>query len=379
MTDVDGFVEEGFGGVADAFRTNFDEHGDVGAAVSVYSGGRPVVDLWGGVADRAAERPWSRDTIVLVYSCTKGVSAVCANLLIERGLLDPDEPVATYWPEFAQHGKESIPVAWVLSHQAGLATVEAELTLDECLAWEPVVHAIEQQRPIWEPGTKHGYHMRTYGWLVGELVRRITGRTIGRFFADDVAAPLGLDFWIGLPEVEEPRVAPIIPPPSSLIDLMRELGDDLLLGRVVSAPSGHFHYDEMWNSRALHETELPSSNGIGDARSLARLYASLIGEVDGRRTLAPATVERAVRPLVRGKDEVIMIETSYGLGFMLPPTVSPNARPGAFGHAGAGGSVAFADPDHGISIAYVMNEMRFDLDDRRSAGIVEAAYRAVGG
>ena len=378
MTVVHGDVDERFGGVADAFRANFSEHGEVGAAVCVYADGRPVVDLWGGIADRESGRPWERDTIVLVYSCTKGVSAVCANLLIERSELEPEAPVARYWPEFAQNGKADIPVKWVLSHQAGLATVDHPLTLEECLAWEPVIHAIEQQAPIWEPGTAHGYHMRTYGWLVGEIVRRITGRTIGTFFAEEIAAPLGLDFWIGLPEREEHRVAPIIPPSESLRELMASLGDDFLLGRVISAPSGHFHYDEMWNTRELHEAELPSSNGIGNARSLARLYASLIGEVDGVRTLAPGTVARAATPLVRGKDAVILVETSYGLGFMLPPSLSNHAGPASFGHAGAGGSLAFADPDRGISIAYVMNEMRFDMaGDPRSEGLVEAAYRAV--
>jgi CubicO group peptidase (beta-lactamase class C family) len=375
---VDGSVEAGFEGVADVFRRNFTDHGEVGAAVSVYAGGRPVVDLWGGLADPGTGRAWSRDTLVVVFSCTKGVTATCANLLIERGLLDPHAPVSAYWPEFAQYGKEAIPVEWVLSHQAGLATVDAPLTLDECLAWEPVIHAIEQQVPIWEPGTAHGYHMRTYGWLVGELVRRVTGRTLGAFWRDEIAEPLGLDFWIGLPEREEPRVAPIIPPDRDLRAAMANLGDDLLLGRVISAPSGHFHYDEMWNSRAVHEAELPSSNGIGDARSLARLYASLVGEVDGRRTLLPETVAAATRPRVRGPDQVILVQTAYGLGYMLPPTIGRTVGPAAFGHAGAGGSLAFVDPDAGFAFAYVMNDMRFDLTgDPRSESLVEATYRAV--
>jgi CubicO group peptidase (beta-lactamase class C family) len=375
---MDGTVEPGFERVADAFRANFDERGEVGAAVCVYVDGRPVVDLWGGIADRATAREWARDTIVIIFSCTKGVTAVCANLLVERGLLDPVKPVATYWPEFAEAGKESITVEQVLSHQAGIPLVDADLTLEECLAWEPVIRAIERQRPIWEPGTRHGYHMRTYGWLVGELVRRVSGETIGHFLRSEVCEPLGLDLWIGVPDREEPRVAPIIPPSSSFREMMALLGDDLLLGRVISAPSGHFHYTDMWNTRAVRDAELPSSNGHSDARSLARLYASLMGEVDGVRTLSAETFGEAARERVRGPDEVIMLETAYGLGFMRPPTISAAASPAAVGHAGAGGSLAFADPAHGLAIAYVMNEMRFDLTgDPRSESLVAAAYACV--
>jgi CubicO group peptidase (beta-lactamase class C family) len=373
---TDGAVEAGWGAVADAFRANFAERGEVGAAVCVYADGRPVVDLWGGVADRATGRPWRHDTVVVVFSCTKGVTAVCANMVIERGLLDPAAPVAAYWPEFAAAGKEAITVEQVLSHQAGLPLVDADLTLEECLAWEPVIHALERQAPVWEPGTRHGYHMRTYGWLVGELVRRVTGETIGTFLAREVAAPLGLDLWIGLPDAVEHRVAPIIPPGAELRAAMEALGDTMLLGRVLAAPSGRFHYDEMWNTHEVRQAELPSSNGHSDARSLARLYAALLGEVDGIRLLRPDTLAEAIRPRVHGADAVIVVESAYGLGFMRPPTISAAAGPGAFGHAGAGGSLAFADTDQGIALAYVMNEMRFDMaGDPRSETLVEAAYR----
>lgn len=374
--DVDGAVDDGWGPVADAFRRNFAERGEVGAAVCVYADGRPVVDLWGGVADPATDRPWAQDTVVIVFSCTKGVSAACANLLIERGLLDPSAAVATYWPEFAGAGKAAITVEQVLSHQAGVPLVDADLTLEECLAWEPVIHALERQAPVWEPGSQHGYHMRTYGWLVGELVRRVTGETIGTFLQDEIAGPLGLDLWIGLPDRVEPRVAPIIPPGAELRDMMDALGDTMLLGRVVAAPCGHFHYDQMWNTREVRQAELPSSNGHANARALARLYAALIGEVGGVRILRPETLAEAIRPRVRGADAVILVETSFGLGFMRPPAISNEAGPGAFGHAGAGGSLAFADVDRGLSFAYVMNEMRFDLTgDPRSETLVAAAYR----
>jgi CubicO group peptidase (beta-lactamase class C family) len=374
---VSGVVAPGWERVAEAFAANFADHAEVGAACCAYADGRPVVDVWGGVADVPSGRAWAADTLVLVFSCTKGVTATCANLLIERGLLDPDAPVARYWPEFAANGKADIPVRWVLSHQAGLAVVDADVSLDEALAWDPVVAALAAQAPNWEPGAAHGYHLRSYGWLVGELIRRVAGRTVGAMVRDEIAAPLGLDLWIGLPEALEPRVATLVPPPVEFRELLADLPDDVLLGRATTGPSGHFAYDEMWNRRALHACELPSSNGIGDARSLARLYAALIGEVDGVRLLRPDTVAAATAPQVRGADRVIGVETAFGLGYMLPPSLHSRCGPDAFGHAGAGGSVAFADPEAGLSFAYVMNDMRFDLrGDPRSEGLVAATYAA---
>ncbi len=210
MTEIDGWVAPGFEPVRDTFRANFERHGEVGAAVAFYVEGRPVVDLWGGLADPAKDRPWTEDTLQLVFSTTKGATAACANLLAQRGQLDIDAPVATYWPEFAQAGKASIPVRWILCHKAGLPWVDATMTLEEALSWEPVVRALEVQEPAWEPGTAHGYHATTYGWLVGEVVRRIDGRSLGRFWADEIAGPLGLEWWIGLPEELHHRVAPLI-------------------------------------------------------------------------------------------------------------------------------------------------------------------------
>ncbi|MGH9026003.1 MAG: serine hydrolase domain-containing protein [Acidimicrobiia bacterium] len=376
-----GRVEPGFEPVADAFVRNFEEQGDVGAACCVYRDGRPVVDIFGGVADPAAGRAWADDTIVLTYSCTKGVIAVCANLLIQRGELDPDAPVADYWPEFAANGKGEIPVRFLLSHRAGLPVIEGEFTMSEALAWTPVVDALAAQAPIWEPGTAHGYHLRSYGWLVGEVIRRVTGRTAGRFFAEEIAAPLDLEFWIGLPEELEPRVAPVVPPAAAMDFATLE---QLMPPEAVAAirgPSDLFAYDEMWNRRELRATELPSSNGIGDACSLARLYASLVGEVDGVRTLEAATVKRATEPQCVGPDRIIMFDMCYGLGFMRPPGLlhgtAISMGPAAFGHGGAGGSFTFADPDAGVGFAYVMNRLRFDLDDCRAAALVAATYAAL--
>jgi CubicO group peptidase (beta-lactamase class C family) len=380
-----GHVAPGWEPVRDALARNLTSYGDIGAAACVYRDGRPVVDLWGGLADAnpTGPRAWAEDTVGLVFSSTKGVTAICAHLLVQQGLLDLDAPVAHYWPEFASAGKAAIPVRWVMSHRAGLPAVTAKLTLDEVFAWEPVVEAIAAQAPLWEPGTAHGYHARTYGWIMGEIVRRITGKSLGRFLADTVAAPLGLDFWVGLPDDQERRTARLYPPvpdpnPNVQAAIEAFMGPDTLLGQVLSGPSGLFAYNDMWNTRPLHACEMPSSNGIGSARSLARLYASTIGPVDGVRLLDEATVRAACQIQSDGPDEVLTTPTRFGLGFMLPPTLGialEASAPRAFGHPGAGGSLGFADPDAGIGFAYVMNQMQLGLTgDRRSTDLVEAVY-----
>ncbi|MEW6269803.1 MAG: serine hydrolase domain-containing protein [Thermodesulfobacteriota bacterium] len=379
---LQGFVAPGCEPVREEVVRNLAERGDVGAACCVYHRGVPVVDLWGGVADPATGRPWREDTLQLVFSCTKGVTAICVLLLAERGLLDLDAPVARYWPEFAAAGKDKIPVRWMLSHRAGLAAIDGSFTLEQALAWDPVVTALAAQAPAWEPGTRHGYHVRSYGWLLGELVRRVTGRSLGRFLADEVAAPLGLDLFIGLPASEEPRVSAIVPPDppaGPMAEAMERLfAPDTLAGRAMTGPSNLFPYDDRWNRRELHAAELPSSNGITTARALARLYAATIGQVDGVRLLREDTVARACEVQSDGPDAVLYLPTRFGLGFMLPPALAPSAPPSAFGHPGAGGSLAFADPASGIAFGYVMNRMRLDPgNDRRADALVAGVYRAL--
>jgi CubicO group peptidase (beta-lactamase class C family) len=308
------------------------------------------------------------------------VTAICGSLLVQRGLLDPDARVASVWPEFAQNGKDAVTIGQVFSHQAELPYVEGDFTLAESLSWQPMVDALAAQKPIWEPGTKHGYHMRTYGWLTGEIIRRADPehRSVGTLLRGDVAEPLDVDFWIGLPESLEPRVARLVPPKSDLREALQAIGGDLLLTRVFSNPSGHFNYDGMWNTRPLHAAELPSSNGIGNARGLARLYASCIGEVEGKRLLHAETVARATEERASGKDEVLLREECYGFGFMLGRWFGAANPVTAFGHAGAGGSLAFADPDSGVAFAYVMSDLRFDpKGDPRSEELVRAVYRAL--
>jgi CubicO group peptidase (beta-lactamase class C family) len=383
VTDVDGLVAAGWEPVAAAFTRNF-EFGELGAACCVQVDGTPVVDLVGGRAHAPASEQWRHDTLAIVFSTTKGATAACANLLVQRGALDPDAPVATYWPEFAAAGKEHVLVRHVLSHSAGLPVVEGDFTIEESLAWAPVVDALAGQAPRWEPGTAVGYHVRTYGWLTGEIVRRVTGRTLGTFFRDEIAEPLGLDWWIGLPESEEPRVAPIVPPedpadPGVRAAMEAFLAPGTLLGDAMSGPSGHFHYDQMWNTRALHECELPSSNGIASAAAVARMYAGLIGPVDGVRVLDDATVARATRVQIEGTDCVIGVPMRYGLGFSLGDALSSAAPPEAFGHSGAGGSLGFADPVRGVGFGYVMSRMQVGMvEDKRPRNLVRAVYDVLG-
>jgi CubicO group peptidase (beta-lactamase class C family) len=381
--EIHGHFEPRFRRVRDAFAKNFEAHGEVGAACCVYFEGKPVVDVHAGVRDAKTGAPWRGDTIAMVFSATKGVTAACVNLLIQRGAIDPDAPVARYWPEFAAAGKGEIPVRLALSHRAGVPAVDATLTLAECLAWDPVVAAVAQQKLEWEPGSRHGYHARTYGWIAGEIVRRVTGRSLGRFLRDEVATPLGLDFWVGLPETEEARAARLVPPPRPSDPKVQALYDQFmgpgtLLGRVMTGPSNLFHYDEMWNTRPLRAAEMPSSNGIGSARSLARLYAALIGTVDGFRLLAPETIASATALQARGTDAVLGLPTAFGLGFMLPPSLSLAAGPAAFGHPGAGGSLGIADPEEGFALGYVMNKMDLGLTgDLRARDLVAAAYESL--
>ena len=383
MTELTGHVEAGFEAVRDAFAANFAERGDVGATFCLYAGGRVVVDLAGGTTEPGGGgRPYTQDSLQLVFSTTKGATALCAHLLAERGALDLDAPVAEYWPEFAAAGKGEIPVRWLLAHRAGLPAVDVRLTLDEVCAVTPVVEALAAQKPLWEPGTAHGYHALTFGWLVGEVVRRGSGRTVGTFFSDEVAKPLGLDFWIGLPEDLEPRVAPLIQfqpaaqiDPAELERLMASVSVDNLTLRALSL-DGAVPMESAYNTRQVHATEMPAANGITNAASLARMYAATIGPVDGVRLLSEATVADACRIQADGPDLVLGMETRFGSGFFLNGGFSPLLSDNSFGHAGAGGSLGFADPAAGVAFGYVMNQMAFDLAGDPRANALIAAVRS---
>ncbi|HEY5014367.1 MAG TPA: serine hydrolase domain-containing protein [Acidimicrobiia bacterium] len=386
---IEGFTAPGFEGVRAAFERNFAEGLEVGAAFSAYHRGRLVVDLWGGIADPETGKAWERDTMILVFSTTKGATAICANKLAQEGRLDVDAPVASYWPEFAQEGKQDIPVRYLLSHRSGLAWVDEPLTLEQALAWEPMIHALERQKPSWEPGTAHGYHAITYGYLVGEVVRRITGRSIGTYFREEIGDPLDLDFWIGLPEEEESRVAMLVgsltgglesadldADARAAIDAL--MGPDSVLGKALGG-GGAFSGDGIWNTRAVHAAEVPAAAGVSDARSLARMYAACVGEVDGIRLLTPERVKIASAQETEGPNTVLMgLDIQFGLGFFLPSTLVQVGGPESFGHFGAGGSVGWADPDAEFGFGYVMSKMELGLaGDVRSSRLIEACYDAV--
>ncbi|MBT3158803.1 beta-lactamase family protein [Streptomyces sp. CHA1] len=389
MTTIHGEVAAGFEPVREAFTANFAQRGDIGAAVCVYQYGRPVVDLWGGVADPETGRPWTRDTLQLVYSATKGATATAAHMLAERGALDLDAPVAKYWPEFAANGKADIPVRWLLSHQAGVITLDQPVPLNEALAWHSMAAALAAQRPLWTPGTEHGYHGRTWGWLVGEVIRRVSGRTPGRFVADEIAAPLGLDFFIGLPVDQRSRVSRMVyqRPAVDLTTVPAELVPEELREQVAA-----WRDPESFSNRAYAVTdpaaidfdapevqaaELPASNGIGTAHALARMYAALIGEVDGTRLLTPETLESATKEQASGKDQVMLIPSRFSTGYMLPTETNPMTGAGSFGHTGRGGSLGFADVEHGVAFGYAMNKIIGGADDMRAASLVNAVRRSL--
>lgn len=395
VLDVRGECARGFEPLRTAFEANFVESGDVGAALSVVVSGETVVDLVGGWFDETGSRPYDADTLQVVFSATKGIAAICANLLAQRGQLDLDAPVADYWPEFAANGKADIPVRWVLSHQAGIPAIDLMLSLEEALGWEPVVAALADQRPIWEPGTRHGYHGLTYGWLVGELVRRITGRSLGAFVREEIAEPLGVELYVGLPPDLEPRVSPVIPP---VIDpagfampddpelaavigrMMQDAGDPTALSERALSLNGALAFESdgpvpvTWNRPDVHAAEIPAANGITNARALARVYGACVAEVDGVRLLDDDQIERALEVQASGPDEVVYLPTSFGLGFYLSCVSVPMLGLRSFGHAGAGGSLGFADAQHAVGFGYVMNQMRFDLVEPRHARIFAALH-----
>lgn len=387
---IDGEVAPGFEPVREAFAANFAHHHDIGAAVCVYQNGRPVVDLWGGIADPDTGRMWARDTLQLVYSATKGPTATAAHLLAQCGSLDLDAPVTEYWPEFAANGKAEIPVRWLLSHRAGLVALDHPVPLADALTWYPMVAALAAQRPWWTPGTAHGYHGRTFGWLVGEVIRRVSGRTPGQFFAAEIAAPLGLDFFIGLPAGERPRVSkmvykqpdfdlaatPLESIPEQFRDLVAAVLDPNSLYNKAFSVTDPAQID--FNSPEVQAAEIPASNGIGTARGLARMYAALIGEVDGTRILSPQTVASATAEQASGPDLVLMAPSRFASGYMLPTELSPMTGPRAFGHPGRGGSLAFADPDLNLSFAYTPNHIIEDgPTDPRAPSLVDAVRKSL--
>ncbi|MEU6309840.1 serine hydrolase domain-containing protein [Streptomyces sp. NPDC047014] len=384
--DIQGVVAEGFEPVRDAFVRNFEVLGDRGAAVSVYRDGRKVVDLWGGTKDADGTAPWTEDTAQIVRSATKGVAAAVPLLLHQRGLLDLDAPVASYWPEFKAGGKERVRVRDLLAHRAGVPALDRRLSAAEAADGVSGAAAVAAQRPFWEPGGAHGYHAQTYSWLLSELVLRVTGRTLGAVLAEEIAEPLGLDFWIGIPESEAHRVgrvAPVDPPETAGVlrtrprrNVSEAYADPASLTRRAFAAIDPLP-DE--NDPAYRAAELPASNGIGTARGLARFYAATLGVVeDGARILTPASTALAAREHAAGPDRVLVVNTRFGAGYMLHGPASPLLSPASFGHPGRGGSLGFADPEAGIAFGYVTNALAKSVTaDPRAQALVRALKSAL--
>jgi CubicO group peptidase (beta-lactamase class C family) len=392
---VHGDVDEGYGPVADAFRRNFAERNEIGAACAVYRDGKKVVDLWGGYRDGVEKAPWERDTLVPVFSTTKGVASMAIAVLHSRGLLDYDERVAAYWPEFAAAGKAEVTVRQLLSHQAGLAAVDRRLELRDLSGSSVLAAALAGQRPAWGPGTRHGYHGTTLGWYESELLSRVDPRKrhIGQFFTDEIAAPLGLEFYIGLPEaVGRDRIARIhgfqtwemmlhlnaMPAPFVLAFANpRSLSARAFQNpRILGLPDN-------FNRPDVQAAPIPAVNGIGQVRSIAKLYgdAATGGTEMGLSKATVTALASAAAPPSHGLlDQVLRVPTRYSVGYMKPfPAFRFGSASGtAFGTMGLGGSFAFADPDSGTGFAYAMNRTGFHLwDDPREVALRDALFSKV--
>jgi CubicO group peptidase (beta-lactamase class C family) len=377
---IEGTFNPGFERVREAFAENFASRGEVGAAVAVTIDGRPVIDLWGGYADKQCTRPWTRDTIVNVYSATKGLAATCLNRLADQGRFDLDAPVARYWPEFAQAGKERVMVRWLLSHRAGLPAVRKTLPAGALLDWAVMTAALAEQEPWWEPGTRHGYHALTFGYLIGEVIRRVDGRSPGAYCREEIAGPLGIDFHIGLDARDDARCAEVIaapPPAPGQPNPFAAIDPESMSAKAVNNPPGAMRLSAV-NSRAWRGAEVPAANGHTNARALARFYGALArgGELDGVRILSPAQIERCLIEQSSGIDAVANVPMRFGLGYRLTqPAALYGPNPRTFGHTGAGGSLGFADPDAKVGFAYTMNQMGSHiLLDPRVVALLDALY-----
>lgn len=375
MTQIHGTCDERFGPVREAFEKNFTERGDLGASVAVSYQGELVVDLWGGHRDRAATLPWEEDTIVNVYSSTKTMAALCLLVLADRGAVDLHAPVTRYWPEFGQNGKESVEVRHFLSHSAGLAGLDEPFTVEDVYDWEKMTDALARQAPWWEPGTASGYHAVTQGHLIGEVVRRVTGQSLGTFFRTEIAEPLGADFHIGTPREHFPRIAALAPPTSAPAG---EASPDSIAARAFRSPAitAHAAATDGWRL-----AEIPAANGHGNARGIVRVQTAVanLGTAFGVKLLSEAGARRVFDEQTNGTDLVLGVPVRFGMGYGLTSEVmpmGPNQHIAYWG--GWGGSTVVVDQDARLCVSYVMNRMAADLlGDMRGFGILQAAYASL--
>lgn len=370
-----GFTQDRFAGARDAFAANLASGADLGASFCATLEGETIVDLWGGWADEARTRPWEADTIVNVYSTTKTMTALTALLLADRGELDFDAPVARYWPEFAAAGKDRVKVSHIMSHAAGLSGWKEPITVEDVYDWEKVTSLLAAQAPYWEPGAQSGYHALTQGFLVGEVVRRITGKSLGTVFREEIAEPLGADFHIGLPASEDGRVAELIPPPPG-----GAIGDGEQSPLVANMSRNPGINPRETRTRAWRAAEIPAAGGHGNARSVAEIHVLLAngGVAKGKRLLSEAGCRKALELQIEGTDLILGTPARFGMGFGLPSATVPLPNPNSIFWGGYGGSLIIIDMDARTTIGYAMNKMAgTTTGDMRAMGMAMAVWGAL--
>jgi len=375
---IDGYCGERFISVKNAFEKNFKLGLEVGASFAVSLNGELVVDIWGGFSDSSQTKPWEKDTIVNIFSTTKVMTALCIHLLVDRDLIDVDAPVAKYWPEFAQAGKKNVLIKHLLSHSAGLPGFDEKIPVEALYDWDRITGLLASQKPWWKSGTKIGYHMITFGYLLGELVRRVTSKSLGEFFRDEIAVPLDIDFHIGLSENYDSRVAKIIIPEEVFSKWL------IILAKLFFKKAVKVYYNPNlentdFNSRAWRSAEIPASNGHGNARSIAQVGSILAcgGMFDKKMILKLSTVEKAIEPQISGRDVVMMYAPAkFGLGFgLLNDDLLLGPR--SFYWSGAGGSLCIMDLEKKLSIGYAMNKMYMKGEDPRTGKLIKAVWDSI--
>ena len=377
--DIKGYVAPGFDKVKAAFIANWDEY-EVGAACSVVQDGKTVVDIWGGWLDTGFTAPWEENTLINVFSTTKGMGSLAVAILADEGKIDYEANVTEYWPEFGQAGKENVTVAQLLSHQAGLCGLSQKTTVEDLYDWDKMVSALAAQKPHWEPGKGCGYHAVVWGYFPGELIRRITGKTLGTYFREKVADPLKADFFIGLPDSEMSRVGSMIGPNRARVAMTRaESAAEMpkLYPLALLNPNIRPYKDA--SSEAWRKAEIAAANGQANARGIAKIYGMLAngGKIDGTSIISQAAIDTATREEVDASRPNLVTgrPMRFARGFSLNVDGVYGRNPNAFGHAGAGGSLGFADPATNIGFGYVMNQMQVNPDDAsRSKRLADAVY-----
>ena len=371
--EIQGECDPQFSKVKETFKKLYREDREIGSCFAVYKDGNPLVNLWGGFQDKDKTKPWQKDNLVTVYSTTKGVAAFCIALAMEKGLLKYEEKVSTYWPEFSSNGKEDITIGMLMSHQAGICSPETR-NVEDYYNQSLMAEKLAGMTPIWEPGTASGYHSMTFGWLTSELILRVTGKSLGTFFREEVGDQHEIDFFIGLPESEDHRVAELVP-----FDIVRSENSEQQQVELTDAQKSQRNSAgtlDIQNTKAWRQAEIPSANGQGNAGGLAKLYSLIVPEDNSLKLLKDDTVNQMTTMQIEGRDLVLAVQVRWGVGFILNKhKIIYGPVEGAFGHSGYGGSCAFGDPENKIGVSYVMNRMLDNFNaDGRSIELINATY-----